>query len=60
MVTQFCLLSDGAGAEEGGGEDEQRGARGHGQVPPAVGTHPAPALHQVPRYRHHHHPRREL
>jgi Adaptin N terminal region len=46
---------DGAGAQEGGGQDPQCGARGHRQVSAVVGAHVALVLHQVPRRGRHRH-----
>ena len=51
------MNADGASVEEGGGEDEQRGARGYGEVPAAAGQDTASVQHQVPGHRCHHHPR---
>ena len=50
------MNADGSSVEEGGGEDKQCGARGHGEVPAAAGQDPASVQHQVPGHRRHHHP----
>ena len=55
-----CLCSDGAGAEEGGGEDKQCGAWGHWQVSTAVGANSTSVQCQVPWRGLHHHPRGEI
>ena len=56
MEDFFFWNTDGASVEERGGEDEQRGARGHGEVPAASGQDATSVQHQVPGHRCHHHP----
>ena len=48
--------TDGASVEEGGGEDEQCGTRGHWEVPAAAGQDASSVQYQVPGHRRHHHP----
>lgn len=52
----FFFNTDGASVEEGSCEDEQCGARGHGEVPAAAGQDAASVQHQVPGHCRHHHP----
>ena len=59
-VCVHVLHVDGTGAEEGGGEDEQRGTWGHWQIPAAVGENPASVQCQVPWRGLHHHPCGEM
>ena len=49
------MNADGASVEEGGSEDEQRGARRHREVPAAAGQDASSVQHQVPGHRRHHH-----